>query len=334
MSEGPPSRSSPPSWWPWPAARPPPEAAPGQDASSPAAQSEWPRTIEHALGSTTIEKAPERIVSTSVVLTGSLLALEAPSVASGASGVGSGDENSGTDKDGFFTHWGDIARERGVEVLYQNSELNLEAVANAAPDLILIAPVGGDSTAEAYDELSKIAPTVAVDYNSNTWQDVTTELGEITGLETEAAALIDDYEATVADLATKTKAPDEPVQSIVYSGGGEGSAIALPGGPHDGIFSALGFELAPLPDGIEADPKRKDFVFASDEQVLTGVTAKNLLLVSGTKADVEAMKKNPAYSHLNAVADGKVVPLGMASFKLDYYSAIQTATLLAEAYPA
>lgn len=304
------------------------------ETSPAAANAPWPRTIEHTLGSTTIEKAPGRIVSTSVVLTGSLLALEAPVVASGASGIGSGGEDSNTDKDGFFSHWGDIARERGVEVLYQNSELNLEAVANAAPDLIILSAVGGDSTADAYQELSKIAPTVAVDYNSNSWQDVTTELGEITGFETEAAELITSYESTIADLATKVKAPSEPVQAIVFDGSGNGSAIALPGGPHDGIISALGFTLAPLPDGVKPDPNRKDFVFASDEQALSGLNSENLLLVSGTAADVEAMKKHPAYSRLTSVTSGKVVPLGMSSFKLDYYSALDMARRLAEAYPA
>lgn len=46
----------------------------GGDASSPASA----RTITHDLGETVINGTPKRIVSTSVVLTGTLLALGAP----------------------------------------------------------------------------------------------------------------------------------------------------------------------------------------------------------------------------------------------------------------
>ncbi len=45
---------------------------------------EWPRTVETADGPVTLETQPERIVSTSVTLTGSLLALDAPLVGTGA----------------------------------------------------------------------------------------------------------------------------------------------------------------------------------------------------------------------------------------------------------
>ncbi len=53
---------------------------------STAAQAEngWPRTINGAKGSITLQQAPQRIVSTSVTLTGSLLAINAPVIASGA----------------------------------------------------------------------------------------------------------------------------------------------------------------------------------------------------------------------------------------------------------
>ena len=82
--------------------------------------------------------APKRIVSTSVVLTGTLLALDAPVVGSGASKPGA----EGFDDSGFFTHWSQVAKERGVNGLYTNSELNIEAVTAEKPDLIIIASTG------------------------------------------------------------------------------------------------------------------------------------------------------------------------------------------------
>ena len=45
---------------------------------------EWPRQITDSRGVHTLEQKPTRIVSTSVTLTGSLLAIDAPVIASGA----------------------------------------------------------------------------------------------------------------------------------------------------------------------------------------------------------------------------------------------------------
>ena len=53
-----------------------------------AAQTGWPRTVAGATGNITLTQAPMRIVSTSVTLTGSLLAIDAPVVASGATAPG------------------------------------------------------------------------------------------------------------------------------------------------------------------------------------------------------------------------------------------------------
>ncbi|ECP1721297.1 Fe2+-enterobactin ABC transporter substrate-binding protein, partial [Salmonella enterica] len=44
----------------------------------------WPRQIQDSRGVHTLDHKPARIVSTSVTLTGSLLAIDAPVVASGA----------------------------------------------------------------------------------------------------------------------------------------------------------------------------------------------------------------------------------------------------------
>ncbi|WP_226437995.1 MULTISPECIES: hypothetical protein [Rhodococcus] len=85
-------------------------------ASSAAAETtgQWPRTIETAQGPVTIESQPQRIVSTSVTLTGSLLALDAP-----VHGTGAQPASTVTTESGLFTQWADVAEERGVEILHQ-----------------------------------------------------------------------------------------------------------------------------------------------------------------------------------------------------------------------
>src|SRR5690606_29645295 len=65
----------------------------------------WPRSFGNADGSVTeIPAQPQRILSTSVTITGTLLAVDAPVVASGSAGNGT-----------FFAQWAELAEERGVE---------------------------------------------------------------------------------------------------------------------------------------------------------------------------------------------------------------------------
>lgn len=288
------------------------------------------RTIKHALGETTLVGTPKRIVSTSVVLTGTLLALDAPVSASGGTKGGA----IGADDKGFFLHWSKIADERKVKGLYQ-VELNLEAVAAEKPDLILMSSTGGDSTAEHYDQLKKIAPTVAINYNAETWEHVTDTVADVTGTKPKAEELKKSFAGEMATLKKSVQAPKEQVQAVVFAAPGSGVSFAKPGGPHDEIFKALGFDLAPAPTGDGSEGKgRADFVFTTPEQSVKALTAKNVLMVANNEADEAAFKKDPTYRNAPCHGPGgKTPPLGLASFKLDYYSATDMAKRLAAAYP-
>ena len=148
-------------------------------ASTPAASASsqsWPRTITHTKGETTINAKPTRIVSTSPTLTGTLLAIGAPVVASAAT-----TPSDITDDKGFFGQWSKAAAEKGVEVLYPNLEFNEEAVLAADPDLIVVSATGADATADQYDKLSAIAPTIVLNYGSASWQNLAGELAKATG---------------------------------------------------------------------------------------------------------------------------------------------------------
>lgn len=306
-----------------------PSAASQETASGEEAQ--WPRTIEHANGSTVIPTEPQRIVSTSVVLSGSLLALDAPLIASAATKPG----GSNVDERGFFAHWSDKATEKGVEVLYANSELDIEAVSAANPDLIIISASGHDSTADAYDELSKIAPVVSINYNSESWQDVLNEVSKAVGKETQAKELLENYDELLSTTAKKIQAPDDPVQMVVYSARSEGLAFALPNGPHDQILQKLGIKLDET-DLSEADEgrggKRSDFAFLSAEASIAALNAKDILFVGCNKDDVESFMATPGYSELPVVQSANLVPLGQPSFKLDYFSAVDMVKHIADAY--
>lgn len=303
----------------------------GASASSGANSGSWPQEVTHPLGKTTLESQPQRIVSTSTVLTGTLLALDAPVIASG----GSKPNAEGLDENGFFTHWADKAKEKGVKSIYKNSELDLEAVMAQKPDLIIVSATGGDSQAKAYAQLAKIAPTVAVDYNEVGWEEATTTVGKITGLSDKATQVLKDYDAKLAELKQAMQPPSEGVQAIVFTPG-QGSAFAKVGGPHDKVLSKLGVSLdkADLSsgDGGIGGEKRDDFTFLSEEATISALKAKNLLLVGGDESYVDKLKSNKAYANIPALKGGKVVPLGLASFKLDYFSALDMAQHIADAY--
>lgn len=297
-------------------------AASGDSAS----QGAWPRTIKHKSGTVTLKEQPKNIVSTSVVLTGSLLAIGAPVKGSGASMPG----GVGFDKNGYFTQWSKQAEEKGVKPLYTKSKLDLEAVRAAKPDLIVVSDIGGDSAKDQYGQLKQIAPTVVVDYNSTPWEEVTTELGKITGHEAGAKKALTNYSAQLKKLKTTMTPPSKPVQAIVFQGD-QGAAFAVPGGPHDDVLKKLGVKLAPLPEGAKAEKGRGDISFLSTEAAVAGLTASDVLLIDGDDKTVKQMKSTPAYKNVPA-QKGIIAPLGHPSFKLDYYAALDMAQHVAKAY--
>src|SRR5690606_7068979 len=95
----------------------------------------WPRTFINADGSSTTLNAPaKRILSTSVSITGTLLAVDAPVIASAT--TTSGD---------YFAQWRSVAEQRGVERLWPAGSVDLEMAYAFEPDLIIVSLGGADS---------------------------------------------------------------------------------------------------------------------------------------------------------------------------------------------
>ncbi|GAA2013169.1 Fe2+-enterobactin ABC transporter substrate-binding protein [Microbacterium ulmi] len=292
--------------------------APAESPTTAPEDAAWPRTITHELGTTEIDAKPERVVTTSITLAGTLLAIDAPLVASAATTPGDL-----TDENGFFSQWADVAADRGVEVLYPDLELDLEAVIAADPDLIVISTTGADQTADAYDQLSDIAPTIAVNYSDKSWQDVAEILGEATGLEDEATATVEGYDAHVAEVASKITVPEGDVNAIVFNGTENDSAFAKPGGPHATILDALGFSVVGAPDDVDtSQAPRQDFAFVSTENTVANLTAPTVFLIYGDDATKEQLLAEPLFASAPAVVSGDVYPLGLTSFRIDYFSAL------------
>lgn len=287
---------------------------------SSALAADWPRQITDSRGPHTLESQPLRIVSTSVTLTGSLLAIDAPVVASGATTP----NNRVADGQGFLRQWSDVAKARKLSRLYIG-EPSAEAVAAQMPDLILISATGGDSAMMLYDQLSTIAPTLIINYDDKSWQALLTQLGEITGHEKQAAERISEFDKKLAALKEKMKLPPQPVTALVYTAAAHSANIWTKESAQGQLLEQLGFTLADLPGGLHASQsqgKRHDIVQLGGENLAAGLNGQSLFLFAGDQKDADAINANPLLVHLPAVEGKRVYPLGTETFRLDYYSAV------------
>ncbi|WP_137849109.1 Fe2+-enterobactin ABC transporter substrate-binding protein [Enterobacter sp. 2VL] len=285
-----------------------------------AAAADWPRQVSDSHGVHTLESKPTRIVSTSVTLTGSLLAIDAPVVASGATTP----NNRVADAQGFLRQWGDVARQRKLARLYIG-EPSAEAVAAQMPDLILISATGGDSALALYDQLSAIAPTLVINYDDKSWQELLTQLGTITGQEKQAAGRIAAFDKQLAQVQQQITLPPQPVNAIVYTAAAHSANLWTPESAQGKLLHQLGFTLANLPAGLQTSKsqgKRHDIIQLGGENLATGLNGEGLFLFAGDQKDVEAIYANPLLAHLPSVKNKRVWALGTETFRLDYYSAM------------
>lgn len=286
---------------------------------SSAQQQDWPRTVTHEAGELTIPQKPLRIVSTAPSLTGILLAMDAPLVASAAT-----TPSVLTDDKGFFRQWAEVADARGVEILYTNLEFDIEAVIGWEPDLLVASSTGADSVLQHHGELeAQGIPTIVVNYSNKSWQELAVELGRATGLEAEAEAAIARFDAHAAEVAATLEIPPGKAGIVGYNIGGTYS-IARPESPQARLLAALGFTVVGLPEALRQEvTRRSDFDFISRENLSAAIVGESVFLLRGEERDVEAFLADPILANLPAVAAKQVYPLGPTSFRIDYYSGRQ-----------
>jgi iron complex transport system substrate-binding protein len=159
-------------------------------------------TFRHELGETVIPKNPQRIVAvTGTSELEALLTLEVLPIAA-----------AGDDGDSGETVWASHLEPlvEGIEQLPSRRNVNFELVLAAQPDLI----IGSASwLGEIYDELSAIAPTVALDF-SLSWQATIRDVAILVNQVERGEAVIADYDARVDALVEQYR-PE--VESMTYS---------------------------------------------------------------------------------------------------------------------
>lgn len=309
-----------------------------ETAASESQDAAFPRTIETLDGAgnpteVEIPAKPERIVSGSVSLTGALLSLDAPVVASSG---GNPKAPMFDDETGFGLAWNDLADKKGVESIYTIGSANAEAILAQKPDLVVLSNVGADAGGEIYDQLKDVVPVQVVDYSDQSWKETTEEVAKATGLEEKAEEIIEAYDKSVADAKGKLDI-EQPVNLISLSK--EGAVNFFTEESAQGqVLTELGIDLATPADDLvgksEQGKNRGDIKAVNAENVPLALDGKTVFVMDidpGKPAD-EQVRENPALAEVPAVANGKVERLDGKFFRLDAIAAQALVDYLVETF--
>lgn len=274
---------------------------------------DWPRTVNNSDGTQVeIKQRPMRILSTSVTVTGTLVAIDAPVIASALTARGT-----------FFEQWRAVAQKKQIQPLWSAGQVDLEAAFMAQPDLIIVSSNGADSAFAHVQELKMIAPVLIVDYGILTWQQLAVQLGQALGLEQQAQQIITQFSQTVDKVKLQIKLPTGQANIVSYNGGGITNPIATANSSHAKLLASLGFDIeSPDPNWHSGTKATGDFVRA-DYEKLTQLTANTTFLLRVNDSAVPAFLADPVLANLPSVKSQQVFGLGENSFRIDYYSATE-----------
>lgn len=211
-----------------------------EEGESAAAADAFPVTIEHAYGQAVIDEAPQRIVTLGQGAAETAIAL-------GHTPVGMESYPWGADDTGYLPWVYEAVEERGddlPELIDGGTELDMEAIVGLEPDVIL-APWSG-ITAEQYEVLSDIAPTVA--FPDEPWQtDWDEEIEMVTaalGQPDEAQRLMDQIHADL-EAAAKPEFADY-TYAYIYNDGPGTLGIFFEDEQRAAMVSSLGLVMDPV----------------------------------------------------------------------------------------
>jgi iron complex transport system substrate-binding protein len=278
----------------------------------------FPVTVKHALGSTTVPSAPQRVVTYGYTD-------QDPALALGTIPVGT-------------LRWIPQWKRRGVGVWaepelgsaqpkqFSGDQIDFEGIAAVRPDLILIVTYAlpkGD-----YDKLSQIAPTVPAvggypDWGVP-WQAATEQVGRALGKPTEARKLVAGAEA----LFSKAKAAHPSFKGrevlIVAPGGGGKLSVFAPTDTRGRFVTSLGFAQS---DAVKQATGDQFYAYVSEERLdLVDVDA--LVVLADDATTRRQLLAQPAFTSLKVVRDGRAIMVD----DLDLSMALSASSVLSIPY--
>jgi iron complex transport system substrate-binding protein len=277
----------------------------GSPASDPPAAQAPTVSVEHALGTTEISGTPQRVVALSPADLDAALALGVIPVGAASTGIGDG-----------VPAWSRAAMDGAAPTVFEVAgdaqQVNLEAVAALEPDLILAS--GYYDVATAYERLSAIAPTLAYRTGpaTDTWQEVTTQVGRALGRPDRAAEVVAQVESRLADAGDNLADLQGRTFTFGYVTPQGVSTLRDPNDVMMTVPAALGLGLSPA---VLAISQGESFAVTVSRENVAALEADVLALYFGGDAAAEAeFLADPLVARLDVVQRGTVTVLDDQQF--------------------
>lgn len=278
--------------------------SPSSDAAGGAEPGALPATIEHQFGSTTVQKAPKRIVCVGLKEQDDLLALGlVPVGATNWLDLGGGG--------GVLGPWAEAKADEDelnpeITVLTTDDGIQFEKIAGLRPDLILALYAG--LTRADYDKLTQLAPVVVapkgvVGYGIG-WEQQALTVGKAVGRPQQMQQLVDDVKSKI-----KKSAADHPEfadSSALIATLYEGIYVYGPQDPRSRLIAELGFALPP---GLAKITGKEFGANISTEKIELLDTDVLLWLVSPSNGDFKKLSANKLYRNLRVAREGRAITI-------------------------
>lgn len=274
---------------------------------SEALEDQFPKTIEHAFGTTTIEQKPERVATVAWANHEVPLALGVVPV--GFAAAGFGDDNG----DGLLPWVSARLKELDADTpaLFDEGDgIDFEAVAATRPDVILAA-YSGLSKAD-YETLSLIAPVVAFPDApwSTDWREMIRVNSAGMGMSAEGEALIDRLEARIADsVAGHPELKGKSAMFITHLDPTDLSILHFYTANDTRVkfFEDLGMRSPESVAQVTGEGQYSGEVSVEQIDLFKDV---DIVVTYGEEQLLEPLESNPLMSRMRAIENGSVVMLG------------------------
>ncbi|MFJ8808650.1 iron-siderophore ABC transporter substrate-binding protein [Streptomyces sp. NPDC102490] len=279
------------------------DSADRSGGDTPAAAGAFPVTVEHAFGTTKVEKAPERVVSVGYTDDQTVLAF-------GIKPVGMVDQypNPAGRSPDINTQWPWVKDKWGdtkPEVIMKNGDTgpNYEKIAALRPDLIVA--VYSEIDRAAYDKLSRIAPTVGRTKGekepfSAPWQDNALHIAKALGKAEEGEKMVAGIQGKL-DAAKQDHPRFADQTAVVLSWYKDSVAPFTSTDVRGRLVTGIGFGYQTEIDKIAGG----DFYTTLSPERVDLVDVDRVFVIND-KADQDALKKFELFGNLDAVKKGKV----------------------------
>jgi iron complex transport system substrate-binding protein len=284
-------------------------ASSATDASAPSSSSsQFPVSIKHVFGETTIKEQPKRVATVSWVNDDVAVALGVVPVGLPKNEWGGNGKGSTPWKDAALEKLGAGFGSDKAPAQYSEADgINFTEIAKLAPDVILAAYSG--LTEEDYKKLSEIAPVVAHPETAygTSWQDSTSIIGKALGKDAEATELISDTEATIKDKVSKY--PQIAGKSFIYGNlepaSAEGVNVYTANDNRPRFLSEIGMKLAPV---VEENSKGSEaFYIPWSAEKANELKSDIFVTWVPDAATTDSIKSDPLLGQIPAIKNGTLV---------------------------